>query len=80
MSKAPDMWNREALLVARKFFKGRRLRKGELVSVDMKSGLCLRGDDVVKRCPPMKNGSDVRLIRIGARTAFKIRNPFFRLK
>ncbi len=67
-------------MVARKFFKGRRLRKGDLVAVDMQTGRCFCGADIVNRCPPMENRSDIRLIRIGARTAFKIQSPFFRFK
>ena len=51
-----------------------------LVAVDMKSGRCFCGADIVRSCPPMKNGGDVRLIRVGSQTAFKIQNPFFRFK
>lgn len=79
-SKTPAVWNRQALSVARKYFKGRRLRKGVLVAVDMKTGRCFCGADIVKRCPPMKNGGDVRLIRVGANAAFTIQNPFFRFR
>ncbi|OGH56025.1 MAG: hypothetical protein A3G34_06635 [Candidatus Lindowbacteria bacterium RIFCSPLOWO2_12_FULL_62_27] len=67
-------------MAARKFFKGRRLRKGILVAVDIKSGRCFCGSDIVRSCPPMKNGSDVRLIRVGYPTAFKIHTPFFRFR